>query len=390
MPLTTANDMIDRKNGLFSRLYRTIRNIPDPRLVREITRLSMSLNQLSVQRDAEVQQLAKQREDLTLQRADLLTAMATITEQRDQLLAERKGLNANLDRMAEALGASARGQLRASGKAGNAVNIARRADLPASVGPAAVAAAAIDALRTRHLDLVEATLIGAISEDAPLPVHGDTTYDSARRNRGLDWPQKAFSMIGAARMSNLRTLMEHVLLNDIPGDFIETGVWRGGASILMRAVLAAYGIENRKVIVADSFEGLPPPNSEKFPADAGATFHEYDDLAVTEEQVRRNFAKFGLLDDQVIFLKGWFRDTMPRVASERIALLRLDGDMYESTIDPLVHLYDKIPPGGWVIVDDYEVVPACNAAVQDFFAARKISPVLQPIDGVGVYFQKTL
>jgi O-methyltransferase len=242
--------------------------------------------------------------------------------------------------------------------------------------------------RILYLDLMEATLTGALFEDPPLPTFGDTVYAANLRDRGLDWPSSAFSMIGAERMRNLRTLLEDVIKTHVPGDIVETGVWRGGASIMARAVLKAHDVRDRKVILADSFEGLPPPDESHFPADAGSTFHQFPELAVSMEQVQDNFRRFGLLDEQVLFAKGWFKDTMPSLPTERIAILRLDGDMYESTIQPLEHLYDRIALGGWIIVDDYDIIPACKAAVTDFLAKRGLNPKIVPIDGVGVYFQK--
>ena len=155
----------------------------------------------------------------------------------------------------------------------------------------------------------------------------------------------------------------------------------------MRAVLDAYNVTDRRVWVADSFEGLPPPNAEKYPADMGDTFHTYDELSVPIEQVKRNFEKYGLLDEQVVFLKGWFKDTLPGAPIEKLAVLRLDGDMYESTMDALSALYDKVSPGGYVIVDDYNVVPACKQAVSDFLTQRNLRPSLVEIDGVGVYWE---
>ncbi|WP_242529328.1 TylF/MycF/NovP-related O-methyltransferase [Methylacidimicrobium sp. B4] len=179
-----------------------------------------------------------------------------------------------------------------------------------------------------------------------------------------------------------------MIIDKVPGDIVETGVWRGGACIMARAVLDAYDIHDRRVMLADSFEGLPRPDTNRYPADAGSPFHEYRELAVSLEEVQRNFQKFGLLDDQVVFVKGWFKDTMPSFPSERIAVLRLDGDMYESTIDPLRHLFDKIPEGGWIIVDDYDVVPMCKTAVTDFLAGRGLTLRIATIDGSGVFFQK--
>lgn len=249
-------------------------------------------------------------------------------------------------------------------------------------------AAAVD-LREQYLSLIESTLVGTIYEDAPLSSMGGGEYDANLREYGWDWPSKAFTMVGTRRLRNFRLMIESVIGGRIPGDIVETGVWRGGACILARAVLKAYNIKDRRVILCDSFSGLPPPNTDEFPADAGSTFHTYSDLAVTEEQVKDNFRKFNLLDDQVVFVKGWFRDTMPTLGTEKIAVLRLDGDMYESTIDPLNHLFDRIPVGGWIVVDDYEVVPACKAAVHDFLSARGLTPDIVPIDGVGVYFRKS-
>jgi O-methyltransferase len=244
-------------------------------------------------------------------------------------------------------------------------------------------------LREHYLSMIQSTLTGTIYEDAPLSAMGAGHYDAKLREYGGDWPSKALTMVGTLRLRNFRLMIESVVGAGVPGDIVETGVWRGGACILARAVLKAYDIKDRRVILCDSFSGLPPPNIEAFPADAGSTFHSYPELVVTEDQVKDNFRKFNLLDDQVVFVKGWFRDTMPTLATEKIAVLRLDGDMYESTIHPLTHLFDRIPVGGWIVVDDYEVVPACKTAVHDFLGARGLTPDIVPIDGVGVCFRKT-
>ncbi len=161
----------------------------------------------------------------------------------------------------------------------------------------------------------------------------------------------------------------------MPGDFIETGVWRGGASIFMRAVLKAYRDTTRTVWVADSFQGLPKPDAKRYPADAGDRHWSYSELAVPLEVVKANFARYGLLDDQVRFLVGWFRDTLPPglARSGRFAVLRLDGDLYESTMDALTNLYPKLSVGGFAIIDDYGAVPACKAAVEDFRAQQGIT-----------------
>ena len=195
-------------------------------------------------------------------------------------------------------------------------------------------------------------------------------------------------MIGTKRLANVRQAVESVIEEKIMGDIVETGVWRGGASIMARAVLMAYGVTDRKIVCCDSFEGLPMPNGAQFPEDADSDFHTFAELAVSLEQVRANFTSFGLLDQQVEFVKGWFCNTMPNIETKQIAVLRLDGDMYESTIDPLIHLYDRIPIGGWVIIDDYHVVPASKSAVHDFLDSRGEQQKMHEIDGVGVFFRK--
>src|SRR5579872_440882 len=139
----------------------------------------------------------------------------------------------------------------------------------------------------------------------------------------------------------------------------------------MRAILQAHGAQDRKVYVADSFEGLPAPDPEKYPADAGDNHHTFDHLAVSLEQVKENFTRYGLLDDQVCFIKGWFRDTLPTLRDKQWAVVRLDGDMYESTHDGLTNLYPNLAVGGYLIVDDYGAVKGCRQAIEDFGAPTK-------------------
>lgn len=206
---------------------------------------------------------------------------------------------------------------------------------------------------------------------------------------GQIWPVRAHTMIGLKRLENLQFCAETALRDRIPGDLIETGVWRGGACIFMRAILKAYGDTSRKVWVADSFLGLPPPDASSFPTDAGDKHHTYGDfLSVSRQQVENNFRAYGLLDDQVQFLQGWFKDTLPNAPIEQLSVLRLDGDMYESTIQALDALYDKLAVGGFLIVDDYELKP-CAKAIHDFRSKRGIRDEILDIDGAGVYWRRS-
>lgn len=213
-------------------------------------------------------------------------------------------------------------------------------------------------------------------------------FESEKRILGQDWPVIAHTMIGMKRLNNLQYCIEQVVEDDVPGDFIETGVWRGGSVIFIKGMLKALGIEDRTVWVADSFEGLPPPDTEKYPEDANDTHHTYDFLRVSKESVAANFNAYGLLDDRVKFLKGWFKDTLHKAPIEQLAILRLDGDMYESTMDALNALYDKLSVGGFVIVDDY-CIKNCAAAISDFRKHHDISDEIIEIDGTGVYWRRT-
>jgi O-methyltransferase len=214
-------------------------------------------------------------------------------------------------------------------------------------------------------------------------------FDGAARTEGKDWPAEADTMIGLKRLDNLHACIETVIQDRIPGDFIETGVWRGGACIFMRAALEAYGDIDRAIWVADSFEGLPKPDGRYRQDDGDLHWTISDTLAISLDQVKANFSRYGLLDDRVHFLKGWFKDTLPTAPIEQLAIMRLDGDMYSSTMDALISLYPKLSKGGFAIIDDYGAVEACRKAVTDFRDSNKIGDPLQVIDWTGVYWRKS-
>jgi hypothetical protein len=280
--------------------------------------------------------------------------------------------------------------------------------------------AALRTVRALYLDLLEQALTGELQLDADLrtrwlmrclsgqahftpsamvdPVAADPT-EAARTQLAMQdgqFPDGSIAslgfprtMVGHKRLSALRAAVECVLNEGIGGNFIECGVWRGGASLMMKGVLQAYGDTQRRVILADSFKGLPAPT---LPQDAGLvlTSDLVPELAIPRAEVQRGFAAYGLLDDRVEFVEGWFCDTLAGIDTGAMAILRLDGDLYASTKDSLHALYDRLVPGGFLIIDDYGAVPACREAVRDFFAARgEPEPVWQVIDWTGVQARKT-
>jgi O-methyltransferase len=260
-------------------------------------------------------------------------------------------------------------------------------------------------LRARYLDL----LVGAVTHTLYTPIDTRPYPEEVQqrfleelqrkgeslelrspweeRAEGRDRPLYAQTMIGLKRMQSLRECAETVLAEGIPGDLVEAGAWRGGASLLLRGVLAAYGDRERRVFVADSFEGLPPPDPERYPHDAGDVNHLAEELAVPLEEVRGNFERYGLLDDQVEFVEGWFKDSLPGLADRDWALIRLDGDLYESTMDGLRNLYPRLQPGGFLIVDDYGW-DNCRAAVEDYRREHEINEPIQRIDWVGAFWRR--
>jgi len=213
------------------------------------------------------------------------------------------------------------------------------------------------------------------------------SFDPVLRSEGRDQPHDAETMVGTKRLDNLEHCVTTVIKDGIPGDLLEAGVWRGGSAIFMRALLEVLGDETRTVWAADSFRGLPRPDPS-VSADRGDKHHQNASLAVSLDEVKSNFRKYGFLDPRVKFLEGWFSETLPAAPIESLAVLRADGDMYASTMDILVPLYPKVSEGGFVIIDDYGAIPACRRAVDDFRAANSINDAMTTIDWTGVYWRK--
>lgn len=195
--------------------------------------------------------------------------------------------------------------------------------------------------------------------------------------------ESAETMLGLRQLGHMEQCVVDVLREGVPGDLLEAGVWRGGMTIFMRGVLRAYGASDRLVWVADSFAGLPQPE----------TGQEYDawkegDMAVSLQEVQENFERYGLLDDQVRFLQGFFSQTLPQAPIEKLAILRVDADLYSSTLDVLNNLYPRLSPGGYAIFDDYQNLPDCKRAIDEFRAAHNIREPISKIDERAVYWRR--
>jgi O-methyltransferase len=246
-----------------------------------------------------------------------------------------------------------------------------------------------------YLDLLKKSLTATLFSSEP--DHDQESQAKFLRGFVAHYIQgSALTMLPTVRLDHLQTCIMDIVGRSIPGDVIETGVWRGGATIFMRGIFKALGVRDRRVWVADSFEGLPVPDGAKFPLEAKAHAGPFmtkvcNHLAVGIDDVRRNFEAYGLLDEQVRFLKGWFSKTLPGAPIERLALMRLDGDLYESTRDALVNLYHRLSSGGYVIIDDYgeDSWTYCRRAVDEFRAERAIVDPLIRVDSRCYYWQRT-
>lgn len=196
--------------------------------------------------------------------------------------------------------------------------------------------------------------------------------------------EDAETMLGIKQLDQMQACITDVVRRKVPGDVLEAGVWRGGMTIFMRGALKTMGEHQRRVWVADSFEGLPDPGKafDSFGWKKGA-------MAVSLDQVRSNFARYGLLDEQVIFLKGFFNDTLPDAGITALSVLRVDADLYESTRDVLNHLYPKLSVGGYAIFDDYQNLKDCQRAIDEYRLQHRIEDPIVKIDKRAVCWVKS-
>ncbi|MGH6951531.1 MAG: TylF/MycF/NovP-related O-methyltransferase [Vitreimonas sp.] len=214
---------------------------------------------------------------------------------------------------------------------------------------------------------------------------GDLSFDKFRCVTHYDVEQGSWKIDALARPVTLLTknqldLIERCVLDleerGVPGDFIEAGVWRGGAIILMRALLDAYAIAARKIVAADSFAGIPKNvRARNDPVDLWR-----DRWIASLDDVRQNIARFGLLDDRIEFVVGFFADSLTTLAGRQFALMRLDSDSYDSVEESLLHLYPLLSPGGVIIVDDWHLV-GCRAAVLNYRARHSVDEEIQTCEG---------
>jgi len=273
-----------------------------------------------------------------------------------------------------------------------------RSKLPSPVATAAVAASAGVTCDEMLLDIVRDSLTGkALRTKQINPSPGKdlkpVEYDEAKRDAGSTWCENCVTMAGTLRVQNVRELVRKTIEEGVPGDFLEAGAWRGGNSIMARVVQRCTGQgDKRKVFVSDSFSGLPK-SSTKGDSDIWNSMHY---LEVSREMVQDNFKRFSVLDGNVEFIKGYFMRSLPLLRERflkdgtQLAVLRGDGDMYESYLDILFNMYDFVPVGGYWICDDCRVIPAADKAVKQFRELHGVTSRVFTVAGssMGTFWRK--
>lgn len=207
-----------------------------------------------------------------------------------------------------------------------------------------------------------------------------------------------FSMTGPARLQALVDAVRYCVARGVPGDFAECGVWRGGSVLAMLLTLTELGVTDRDIHLYDTFEGMTaptehdvspfdPPAQETWEQAEGAPDRPWSELFApqifNEEDVRRTVLGTGYPAQRIHFVKGPVEETLLHHVPERLALLRLDTDWYESTRAEMTHLYPRLCRGGVLIVDDYGHWDGARRAVEEHFAADGEPLLLSRIDYTG-------
>jgi len=206
------------------------------------------------------------------------------------------------------------------------------------------------------------------------------------------------TMAGYERLVTLFNQAKYCEINEIPGDFVECGTWRGGCVGLMALANLRYGHTRRTLHLFDSFEGLPEPTADDGAmastfarGRSGGRLVSINQCVATRQDCEELLVDRIEYDPQYIrFHVGWFQDTIPRDADgiEEIAILRIDGDWYESTRISLDYLFPKVVRNGVVVIDDYGHWPGCRKAVDDYLADHQLRYYLHHIDYTGRYLVK--
>lgn len=270
-------------------------------------------------------------------------------------------------------------------------------------------AVASPALYELYMSLLKSSLTGRLLLDEPPlpPIDAEKLLEEAIRRFGdaltvaitpevLSWllnmnARRVATLAPPAQLDTLQRCLETVVSEGINGDVIEAGCGRGGQCALMSGTLLALGATDRTILGADSFEGLPEPDSEHAPDDALFAFFldAIGRFRWSREQTETLLDRYGLRDERFQAIPGWFHESLPAAGLGSLAFIRLDATFYQSTRDALRVLYPHLSPGGYVLCADYEAPTGARRAVDEYRRAAAIYDPLEDIDGQGVLWRKS-
>ena len=211
---------------------------------------------------------------------------------------------------------------------------------------------------------------------------------------------KNYTMTSEERLVSVTRSIEYIVENSIEGDIVECGVWRGGSMMMAANKLVTLKCLNKKIFLFDTYEGMSEPGKDDIAWDAISAAEIYSNTEKktgyggwcysTLSEVKNNLAKSAYPEENIIFVKGKVEDTLPHASINKISLLRLDTDWYESTKHELECLYDKLSIGGILIIDDYGHWQGAKKAVDEFIKKRNLKLFLNRIDYTGRLAVKTV
>ena len=229
--------------------------------------------------------------------------------------------------------------------------------------------------RDAYIDLIKRSVTNYLylgGDASAADFRAVTHYDLDQSQWTIDPLGRPLTLLTKAQLDLIEKAVLDLEERKIPGDYLEAGVWRGGAIVLMRALLEAYGIERRRVFAANSFAGIPRNvRAINDPVDQWR-----DRWVASLGEVQQNIARFGLLDDRIAFVVGFFAESLRQLAGQKFALIRLDSNSYDSVETSLQHLYPLLSVGGIVIIDDWHL-SGCRTAVQDYRSRHGIRDEIQ-------------
>ncbi|MCC6574755.1 MAG: class I SAM-dependent methyltransferase [Planctomycetes bacterium] len=206
---------------------------------------------------------------------------------------------------------------------------------------------------------------------------------------------KPYTMTDKRRVLALIHAVRYVVNQDIPGDIVECGVWKGGSMMVITRTLLNLKVRDRRLHLFDTFEGMSTPTKSDVSIEGHDAIRMFAETKLEDREgsewcrsqlddVRAAVESTGYPKDKITYVKGKVEDTLPAAAPKRIALLRLDTDWYESTLAEMDHLFTRLVPGGVLIIDDYLYWRGARQAVDEYIKREKVRIFLSPVDGGAV------